>query len=365
MLLKSSYWGWLIVTKDYAIEMEMIQAVPIGVPAAYDFDASIRTTALESAQKAKEFADNAKESADNAKSSADSAKTSADNAKASADIAEEIKEETKVIVEEAKTEINNKVSEAKKEIDIKVADAKSDINRKVDETISFVNDEKRDIYNKVEDAKSEIDNKVSEAKQEVDEYVDAGCNRVDKKAEEAETFFESKAEEVKDYADDASESALSAADSAVSAAAYKAEAWDSTKTYNYPDVVCYTDGFSYRCLGENVIGDPPDISDSWARLVPMWKNFWRTDPIKYDEDGNVSAGAIDYERLNHYGVRMTVDEDGNIIPAPIVFYSDKFKYNSDGSISPRVRGSLASDEDTFGTLTEDEGERIFDELVGG
>ena len=217
----------------------------------------------------------------------------------------------------------------------------------------------------MEDAKSEIDNKVSEAKQEVDEYVDAGCNRVDKKAEEAETFFESKAEEVKDYADDASESALSAADSAVSAAAYKAEAWDSTKTYNYPDVVCYTDGFSYRCLGENVIGDPPDISDSWARLVPMWKNFWRTDPIKYDEDGNVSAGAIDYERLNHYGVRMTVDEDGNIIPAPIVFYSDKFKYNSDGSISPRVRGSLASDEDTFGTLTEDEGERIFDELVGG
>ena len=97
----------------------------------------------------------------------------------------------------------------------------------------------------------------------------------------------------------------------------------------------------------------------------MWKNFWRADPTKYDEDGNVSTGAIDYERLNHYGVRMTVDEDGNISPAPIVFYSNKFKYNSDGSISPRVRGSLASDEDTFGTLTEDEGKRIFDELVGG
>ena len=342
------------MTKDYAIEIELAQAVPIGVPAAYDFDAAIRTTALESAKKAQESADNAKASSDSAKSSANSAKNSADNAKASADRAEEIKEETKVIVEEAKTEINNKVSEAKKEIDIKVADAKSDINRKVDETISFVNDKKRDIYNKVEEAKTDVD-----------EYVAEGYNKVDNKVEEAETFIESKSDEVKGYADDASESALSAADSAVSAAAYKAEAWDSTKTYNYPEVVCYTDGFSYRCLGENVIGDPPDISDSWARLVPMWKNFWRTDPIKYDEDGNVSAGAIDYERLNHYGVRMTVDEDGNIIPAPIVFYSDKFKYNSDGSISPRVRGSLASDEDTFGTLTEDEGERIFDELVGG
>lgn len=324
------------MTKDYAIEIELAQAVPIGVPAAYDFDAAIRTTALESAKKAQESADNAKASSDSAKSSANSAKNSADNAKASADRAEEIKEETKVIVEEAKTEINNKVSETKKEIDIKV-----------------------------EEAKTEIDTAVSEANKDVDEYVAEGYNKVDNKVEEAETFIESKSDEVKGYADDASESALSAADSAVSAAAYKAEAWDSTKTYNYPEVVCYTDGFSYRCLGENVIGDPPDISDSWARLVPMWKNFWRTDPIKYDEDGNVSAGAIDYERLNHYGVRMTVDEDGNIIPAPIVFYSDKFKYNSDGSISPRVRGSLASDEYTFGTLTEDEGERIFDELVGG
>ena len=69
-------------------------------------------------------------------------------------------------------------------------------------------------------------------------------------------------------------------------------------------------------------------------------------------------------KMEIYG-EVTLDEDGNIIPAPIVFYSDKFKYNSDGSISPRVRGSLASDEDTFGTLTEDEGKRIFDELVGG
>ena len=39
------------MTKDYAIEIELTQAIPIGVPAAYDFDASIRTTALESAKK--------------------------------------------------------------------------------------------------------------------------------------------------------------------------------------------------------------------------------------------------------------------------------------------------------------------------
>ena len=97
------------MTKDYAIEIELAQAVPIGVPAAYDFDAAIRTTALESAKKAQESADNAKASADSAKSSANSAKNSADNAKASADRTEEIKEETKVIVEEAKNEINKTV----------------------------------------------------------------------------------------------------------------------------------------------------------------------------------------------------------------------------------------------------------------
>ena len=79
------------MTKDYAIEIELTQAVPIGVPAAYDFDAAIRTTALESARKAQEYANNAKASADSAKSSADSAKTSADNAKASANRAEKIK----------------------------------------------------------------------------------------------------------------------------------------------------------------------------------------------------------------------------------------------------------------------------------
>jgi hypothetical protein len=31
-----------------------------------------------------------------------------------------------------------------------------------------------------------------------------------------------------------------------------APAWDSTATYNYPQVVAYTDGKTYRCVGTNV-----------------------------------------------------------------------------------------------------------------
>lgn len=45
-------------------------------------------------------------------------------------------------------------------------------------------------------------------------------------------------------------------------------AWDPTETYNYPDIVAYTDGRTYRCIGENVTGDEvPGSSAMWVSLM--------------------------------------------------------------------------------------------------
>ena len=45
-------------------------------------------------------------------------------------------------------------------------------------------------------------------------------------------------------------------------------AWDAATVYSYPDVVAYTDGNNYRCIGENVpAGTRPTTSNAWVRLT--------------------------------------------------------------------------------------------------
>ena len=52
-------------------------------------------------------------------------------------------------------------------------------------------------------------------------------------------------------------------------ASVDAEVYDSSKVYNYPDVVIGSDGHCYRCLGESVSGDDPvsSASGNWLKLT--------------------------------------------------------------------------------------------------
>lgn len=130
--------------------------------------------------------------------------------------------------------------------------------------------------------------------------------------------------------DKADASATAAADSAVSAAtsatqsansadqsgkyAAQAEAvvtaaanaYDNTMTYSYPTVVAYTDGYAYRCIGENVIGEQPDTSTNWVRIDGLTEDFWEP------------------------------DADGGIMPTLNPSYSPQFQLDTNGDIMPRL-----------------------------
>ena len=81
-------------------------------------------------------------------------------------------------------------------------------------------------------------------------------------------------------------------------------AWSAITTYNYPDVVHYTDGYSYRCVGTNVVGDVPGISQNWVCLSRVTSASW-----EYDTNGGIMpvinpVGDSDWE----------LDADGGIMP---------------------------------------------------
>lgn len=115
------------------------------------------------------------------------------------------------------------------------------------------------------------------------------------------------AEEAKQYADKATVQAEMSETSSQQAEMYaqtafsaSAPAWDSTATYNYPTVVAYTDGMTYRCVGQNVTGsDVPGSSDKWVSITLDTDNFFEIDfegrympslyptfASKWDLDGN-------------------------------------------------------------------------------
>ena len=98
-----------------------------------------------------------------------------------------------------------------------------------------------------------------------------------------------------DYAQQAQQSSM----------AITPEAYDPKKTYNFPDVVAYTDGETYRCIGNDVIGENPDTSDNWIRIAGIVDDFWE------------------------------VDFNGNIMPALHPTYSHTFTLDNNGNIMPR------------------------------
>lgn len=101
--------------------------------------------------------------------------------------------------------------------------------------------------------------------------------------------------------DIAIENATLAEGYARSAFGASAPAWDEATTYNYPEVVAFTDGHTYRCVGSNVQGasrSPITSKQDWQRIsVEQGRQFFEEDangdytptldPYAYDGiDGN-------------------------------------------------------------------------------
>ena len=148
---------------------------------------------------------------------------------------------------------------------------------------------------------------------------DNAKNSADKAADSASSAADS--------ASSAADSASSAADSATAAAGQatlaqgssqnaemyaqtafsaSAPAWDGTATYNYPTVVAYTDGFTYRCIGQNVTGaDIPGQSDKWQILSLNADDF-------FEED---SQGRYMPTLSPTFATRWVLDGNGNIEPS--------------------------------------------------
>lgn len=86
-------------------------------------------------------------------------------------------------------------------------------------------------------------------------------------------------------------------------------AWSAATTYNYPDVVYYTDGYNYRCVGTNVTGtELPGISQNWVCLARVTNSVW-----EYDTQGGLMpvinpVGDSDWE----------IDENGGLMPTAAV-----------------------------------------------
>lgn len=100
-------------------------------------------------------------------------------------------------------------------------------------------------------------------------------------------------------------SAQSAAVSAALAQAAEAPAYSAAITYNFPDVVAFTDGYAYRCVGANVTGQTPDASAYWVRQAMFINDFF------------------------------DVDNEGGYMPSLLPNYSSQFDLDANGDIEPK------------------------------
>jgi len=109
-----------------------------------------------------------------------------------------------------------------------------------------------------------------------------------------------------DAAGRADTSALEAAASAILAHGYAAPAWNGATEYNYPELVAYTDGHTYRCLGTAVVGEIPPGSALWQRVTVT-----RGDYFEVDEEGDYMISAAPL-----YSDKFELDEQGDVMPLP-------------------------------------------------
>lgn len=125
-------------------------------------------------------------------------------------------------------------------------------------------------------------------------------------AEKAAADSEQSAKESADSAANAKNSAEDAAKSAALAFGATAPAYDPNKAYTYgeePYIVAYTDGSLYMCLGENIIGEPPDTSPNWKKLTVSIEGFFY------------------------------LDEHNYLVPSPVVFDSEIFRLDEKNYIT--------------------------------
>jgi len=83
-------------------------------------------------------------------------------------------------------------------------------------------------------------------------------------------------------------------------------AWNATTVYSYPDIVAYTDGQNYRCIGENVpAGTRPTTSNAWVRTTSAnGDNFFEID----------MHGGIQPRINPTYAASWELDTNGDIQP---------------------------------------------------
>ena len=107
-------------------------------------------------------------------------------------------------------------------------------------------------------------------------------------------------------ASDAHNSADIASAASQTASMANAPAYSPSTSYSFPDVVAYTDGGTYRCLGTDVIGDAPNASSQWAKLAVVWNDFFEA------------------------------DSNGDVMPTINPVYSNDFETDSNGDIMPML-----------------------------
>lgn len=129
-----------------------------------------------------------------------------------------------------------------------------------------------------------------------------------KLAEQYKKAADVDADQAKQAADTATSRVAEAAIYSSTAYAASAPAWDVSKTYDYPTVIAYEDGNSYRCIGTGVTGEPPSSSANWVKITLDGENYF-----EIDEEGNLIPGTSPT-----YSSRWELDGNGNIMPREVI-----------------------------------------------
>lgn len=129
-------------------------------------------------------------------------------------------------------------------------------------------------------------------------YVDTIHERLNVVIENAADSFNAVLEQTKDYQEQA-EDAVSRVATLSSAVA---EIFDSTKTYNPPDIVVLENGVAYRCVGTST-GENPVESSNWTPVsVCTYETFEK------DSEGDIMPKAHPQS-----STMWTLDDDENIM----------------------------------------------------